>query len=142
MSLESSTLIDKIESDFKNAYKNKDFDRKNFLGLVKGEATKESKNPSDSQVLKTLKSFEKSLLSVIDANSTLDVQPGWGPKDELDLIQSYLPKQMSESEIETKLEEVISSGASNIGQIMSSFRGLEVDMKLVKKKADEILKLK
>lgn len=133
------TLIEKIEADFKQAYINKDMERKNFLGLLKGEATKESKTPNDSQVIKTLKSFEKSLLSVIEANENSKSQSGWNEKDELNIVQSYLPKQMDKSEIEAKLKQAIESGASNIGQIMSAFKGLEVDMKLVKDMATEKL---
>jgi len=134
-----STLIEKINKDFMDAYKAKDMDRKNFLGLVKGEVTKDSKEPSDKEVTKALKKFEKSLQSAIEANSTRDVQPGWNETNELNIIQSYLPKQMSEEEIDAKLKEVVDGGASHIGQIMGAFKGLEVDMKLVKEKADTLL---
>lgn len=134
------TLIEKLDSDFKEAYKSKQLERKDFLGLVRGEATKQSKTPSDAEVAKTLKAFEKSLLSVIEANSTKDVQPGWNEKDELSIVQSYLPKQMSDSEIQSKVDEAVAGGASNIGQIMGAFKGLDADMKLVKEKADAALK--
>jgi len=135
------TLIEKLDSDFKEAYKSKQFERKDFLGLVRGEATKQSKTPSDAEVVKTLKAFEKSLLSVIEANSAKDVQPqDWNEKDELSIVQSYLPKQMSESEIDAKVNEAVAGGASNIGQIMGAFKGLDADMRLVKEKADAALK--
>jgi uncharacterized protein YqeY len=135
------TLIEKLDNDFKEAYKNKQFSKKDFLGLVRGEATKQSKTPSDAEVIKTLKAFEKSLLSVLEANSTKDVQPeDWNEKDELSIVQSYLPKQMTEAEIESKVNELVSGGASNIGQIMGAFKGLEADMRVVKEKADAALK--
>lgn len=137
-----STLIEKINQDFMDAYKAKDMDRKNFLGVVKGEVTKDSKEPSDKEVIKALKKFEKSLLSVIESNSKKDVQPGWNENDELNIIQSYLPEQMSESEIDAKLKEIVDGGANHIGQIMGAFKGMEVDMKMVKEKTDKILNSK
>jgi len=133
-------LIEKINEDFKTSYKNKEFEKKDFLGLVRGEATKQSKEPADSEVVKVLKAFEKSLTSVIEANASKDVQPGWNEKDELSIVQSYLPKQMSDSEIQSKVDEAIAAGASNIGQIMGAFKGLDADMRLVKEKADAALK--
>ena len=135
------TLIEKLDSDFKEAYKSKQFEKKDFLGLVRGESTKQSKTPSDAEVVKTLKAFEKSLLSIIEANSIIDVQSEvWNEKDELSIVQSYLPKQMTEAEIESKVNELVSGGASNIGQIMGVFKGLEADMRVVKEKADAALK--
>ena len=40
-------------------------------------------------------------------------------------------KWMSESDIKLKLEELISGGASSIGDIMKGFNGLQVDKKKV-----------
>ena len=50
---------------------------------------------------------------------------------ELLVIESYLPKQMSEAEVNAKLDEIIASGVSNIGMIMKAFATLPVDKKLV-----------
>ena len=139
-----STLKEKISNDFMIAFKKKQKEKKNFLGLIKSQINTEEKNigkpVSDSEVVKILKKFEKSLLSIKEANLTKDVQPeDWSEDRELEIVQSYLPKQMTESEIDSKLEEVISSGADNIGKIMGAFKGLEVDMRLVKDKAVEKL---
>ena len=136
-----STLIEKINKDFIDAFKAKKMEKKNFLGLVKGDATKDSKEPSDEEVIKVLKKFEKSLMSVIDANASKDFPPqDWNEEMELEVVQSYLPKQMTEQEIDAKLQELVDGGANHIGKIMGGFKGLEVDMKVVKEKADELLK--
>lgn len=134
------TLIERLDKDFKEAYKNKEFEKKDFLGLVRGESTKQTKNPSDSDVIKVLKGFEKSLTSTLEANSGAALNPDWNENHELAIVQAYLPKQMSESEIEAKVGELVAGGASNIGQIMGAFKGLEADMRLVKEKADAALK--
>lgn len=134
------TLIEKINTDFMEAFKAKNMDKKTFLGLVKTEATKDSKEPSDADVVKVLKKFEKSLLSIIEGNQTKDFPPqDWTTQDELYIVQSYLPKQMSEEEIDAKIKEVVECGADNIGAIMGAFQGLEVDRKIVSQKAKQIL---
>ena len=133
-------LIEKINQDFKDAYKNGEMEKKNFLGLVRGEATKQSKEPDDIDVVKVLKAFEKSLTSTLEASDLTSLSPDWNENHELVLIKSYLPKQMSDSEIQSKIDELISAGASNIGQIMGAFKGLDADMRLVKEKADTALK--
>lgn len=135
-----SNLIKKINQDFKDAYKNGEMEKKNFLGLVRGEATKQSKEPTDADVVKVLKAFEKSLNSTLEASDSTSLSPDWNETHELAIVQAYLPKQMSDSEIQSKVDEVIAAGASNIGQIMGAFKGLDADMRLVKEKADAALK--
>lgn len=41
------TLIEKINEDFVSAFKAREIDEKNFLGVLKTEITKESKIPED-----------------------------------------------------------------------------------------------
>jgi uncharacterized protein YqeY len=52
-------------------------------------------------------------------------------KEELKIIESYLPKQMTEDEIVDKINELISNGASSTGEIMRGFAGLPADRKMV-----------
>lgn len=135
-----SNLIEKINQDFKDAYKSGKMEKKNFLGLVRGEATKQTKEPADADVVKVLKAFEKSLTSTLEVSDLASLSPDWNENHELLLVKSYLPKQMSDSEIQSKVDEAIAAGASNIGQIMGAFKGLDADMRLVKEKADAALK--
>lgn len=132
-----STLIEKINSDFTAAYKAKEMEKKDFLGVLKGEVTRETKVPTDQQVIAKVKSMIKKnneSIETFKVSSLTDV--------ELEILNSYVPKQMSESEIDAKVSEAISSGADNIGKIMGSFKGLEADMKLVKERAEKQLNSK
>jgi uncharacterized protein YqeY len=120
----------KIESDFLKAFKERNTEVKNLLAVVKGEMQTIKKNLmteslSDEQSIKILSKFAKNLKENI---SLADDEKS---KMELVIIESYLPKQMSESEINTKLDQILASGATNIGQIMKEFATLSVDKKLV-----------
>lgn len=131
------SLKEKISKDFVKAFKEKDVLRKSLLSTVKGEIQTIEKNQgvetlSDEEVLKILNKFAKSLkenVSLGDENS----------EKELSAIQEYLPKEMSQSEIESKVSEIIGNGASNIGQIMKEFANLQADKKVVSQIARQML---
>jgi uncharacterized protein YqeY len=125
------SLIGKIKTAFADAYKAKDMDLKNVIGTIKGEIERSSKDPkniSDDEVTKSLKSMLK---KHAENPSLTDV--------EVNFIESILPKQMSEADVDTRLKELIDGGASHIGQIMGGFKGLNADMRMVKEKADAAL---
>jgi len=82
------SLIEKISKDFMSAYKAKDMEKKNFLGVIKTEVTKETKTPEDSYVVGKLKSMIKNA----EATNSLDDY-------ELNIINDYLPTQMTEEVI-------------------------------------------
>jgi uncharacterized protein YqeY len=113
------------------AMKLRDNSTKNLLSVVKGEVQTIEKNLgienlSDEEVIKILNKIAKSLRESIQtspSNSELNA--------ELDVIESYLPKQMTEEEIYIKIDEAIINGAKTISDIMKVFNGLPVDRKLV-----------
>ena len=78
-------LIERISNDFTEAYKAKDMDKKNFLGVIKTEVTKESKTPEDSYIIRKIKSMIKNAEAT---NSLTD--------NELSILNEYLPTQMTE----------------------------------------------
>jgi len=126
-----STLIGKIRTAFTDAYKAKELDLKNVIGTIKGEIERESKDPkniSDEEVTKEL----KKMIKKHNENPSLTEM-------EITFIESILPKQMTEAEIDAKLKELVDGGANHIGRIMGGFKGLNADMKIVKEKADAIL---
>lgn len=126
-----SNLIEKIKTLFIEAYKSKNITLKNVIGTIKGEIERESKDPkniSDEEVTKVLKKMIKNHNK--EPNLT-DV--------EVDFIESILPQQMSESDIDARLKELIEGGVNHIGKIMGGFKGMNADMKIVKQKADTIL---
>lgn len=128
------TLKERINSEFVTAFKEKNTLKKSLLSVVKGEIQTSEKNlnvqnMNDEDVLKILNKFAKSIRENIDLGDE-------SAKSELEIIQSYLPKEMTESEIEFKVNEIVQSGITNIGQIMKEFVGLQVD----KRKVSEIAK--
>ena len=126
------TLIEKIKTAFMDAYKAKNLELKNVIGTLKGEIEREAKDPkniSDEHVSKELKKMIKNHNSGKTPLSDIEVT----------FIESILPKQMDEAEIDAKLKELIDGGANHIGRIMGGFKGLNADMKIVKEKADAIL---
>jgi uncharacterized protein YqeY len=132
------TIEKRIESDFMTAFKSRNTEVKTLLGTVKGEMQTLKKNLmveslSDEKSIELLNKFAKNIketLKILTSDGTADKI-----KEELAfelvVIESYLPKQMSEDEIKSKLDEVIASGATNIGAIMKAFAGLPVDKKIL-----------
>ena len=116
-------MINKIHAQFKDAYKAQDMPRKDFLGVLIGEVTRASKTPSDQDVIAKIKSMLKNNQTSFELTGVSSLNDS-----ELDILNSYLPKQMSDSEIDSIIDNAILSGASNIGQIMGAFKGMEVDM--------------
>jgi uncharacterized protein YqeY len=124
------TIEKRIEADFLKAFKEKNVEVKSLLSTVKGEMQTTKKNLmvdnlSNDESIKILAKFAKNLKENIRLMNDEKSQR------ELLVIESYLPKQMSEAEVSAKLDELIASGVSNIGMIMKAFATLPVDKKLV-----------
>jgi hypothetical protein len=131
------------------AFKSKNTVAKNLLSVVKGEIQTIEKNTgvenmSDEDVLKILQKSAKSLRETI--SSLEKTQTGMyftndlvSAKEELSIIESYLPKQMSKEEVTEKVTEIVNSGVTNIGLIMKEFATLPVDKKLVSEIAKSLL---
>ena len=128
-------LIEKISKDFMSAYKDKDMKKKNFLGVIKTEVTKETKTPEDSYVVGKLKSMIKNA----EATNSLS-------EYELDIINDYLPTQMTEDVLRETIRDFITkeelSTMKDMGKIMgylkSNFEG-EYDGKLASTITKELL---
>jgi uncharacterized protein YqeY len=125
------TLKEKINKDFIKAFKEKDTITKNLLSVIKSEiqTLEKGKNSSndlnDEEVTRVLNKLVKSL------KETISISDDEKSKNELVIVESYLPKQMSQEEITEKVQSLIDSGAKNMGDFMKSFAGLPVDRKLV-----------
>jgi len=124
------TIEKRIEADFMKAFKEKNAEVKSLLSTVKGEMQTMKKNLvvenlSDEESTKILGKFAKNL------KENIRLMNDEKSKMELTIIESYLPKQMSEDEVNAKLDEILASGVTNIGQIMKEFAQLPVDKKMV-----------
>lgn len=122
------TIKERINADFIEAFKAKDMDRKNFLGLLKSEIQNEEMRPNvvsnDGNTLTILRRLEKSLKQTDNEQSLT----------ELEYLKPYLPQLMDEAQIREIISGYKNSGFTNSGQIMGLFskeyKGL-ADMKLV-----------
>ena len=139
------TLKQKIAADFVSAFKSGDKVKKNLLGVVKGEITTIEKNTNienlaDAEVSKILTKIAKNLKETIVASNSEEA------KSELVVIEEYLPKQMSESEIRTAVEQVILETGfktpAEMGKVMGGFNvkfAGKADGKLVSTIVKELL---
>jgi len=118
-------LKQRINADFMEALKNKQTDKKNFLGVIRGEIQNEEFRAlgigDDATVLNILRKIEKSLKQTNTAESLA----------ELEYIKPYLPAEMTEADIVAKITELKANGASNIAEVMRAFATLPADRKLV-----------
>lgn len=137
-----TTIEKRIEADFLAAFKSKNRELKTFLGTIKGEMQTIKKNLmveslSDEDSIKLLTKFAKgtketiSLLEKAQGNLMYASPALISAKFELNVLDSYLPKQMSEAEINEKLDQLLTYGFNNIGQIMKEFAQLPADKKMV-----------
>jgi uncharacterized protein YqeY len=106
------SLIEKINKDFMLAYKAKEMEKKDFLGVLKTEVTKESKTPEDEYVVAKIKSMIKNA----EATNSLS-------EAELSVLEVYLPAQLSEVELEVIINEFITKMGlktpRDMGKVMS-----------------------
>lgn len=124
-------LIEKIKSEKLNSYKNREMEKKDFLAVLETEVTKESKQPTDDYVIGKIKSMIKNA----EATSSLNEM-------ELDILNSYLPKQFNSDELENIISNYINDNPShNMGQIMqflkASYSG-QYDGKLASELAKKV----
>lgn len=116
------------------AFKQRNLTAKNLLSVVKGEIQTQEKNQGvidlqDEDVIKIITKIVKGLKDqLIMDNSSVSSQV----REELEILEVYLPKQMSEIEIKNKIVDLIESGAAcNIAEVMRAFSTLPADRKIV-----------
>lgn len=128
-------LIEKINQEFMLAYKAKDMEKKDFLGVLKTEVTKESKTPEDTYVVSKIKSMIKNAEAT---NSLSD--------SELEILNNYLPQQLNEDTLREIIKDVVEKNniqsPKEMGKVMSflktGFDG-QYDGKIASKITKEIL---
>lgn len=132
-------LKERINKDYIEAFKEKNVLKKNLLSTIKGDIQTKEKMPNskpfeDVDTMRLLNSYVKTLRENIKTNENDEKS-----KLELEIVEAYLPKEMSESEIKDKINVVMLNGATNIGQIMKEFSTLQADKKLVSELAKQML---
>lgn len=129
-------LLDKIRSDLQNEMKSENVEKRNDLKVIVAEFQRgKTKEPTDADVLNTLKSLEKNELERLSAvNET--------SSNFLALLQSYLPKSVTKEElIEWVSKNINVLNYSNKNQIIGVVKkvfGVSADGKLIKEVVDSL----
>lgn len=132
------SLKEQLNADFIAAFKAKELEKKNFLGLLKGEIqTEETRNGananSDDLVMSVYKKMEKSLKQT-DSEQAVT---------ELGFLEPYLPIMKTEAELTEIILGYKEQGVSNVGQLMGKINKdykWVIDNALVTKIAPQLLK--
>ncbi|MDY0270147.1 GatB/YqeY domain-containing protein [Trichloromonas sp.] len=95
-------LQEKIQSDLKIAMMNKDVPKRDLIRVLIGEINRVGKDVSDDEVSKIVKKMTD---NAIEMNNQIEV----------DILSDYLPKMLTEKEIEDVIDQFISD--NNIGGI-------------------------
>ena len=125
------SLKNKITEEIKTAMKSGDKVRLNLFRVLKGELARveDSKNElTDEQVIKMFQKFIKNLEMVNDERS----------KQEIEILNEYMPKQLSDGELEEIIQSLIVtnnySSMKDMGKFMTDFTteySGQADMKTV-----------
>jgi uncharacterized protein YqeY len=126
-------LIDTIRTDRLAAMKARDDLRKDLLGTLFAAATRESKTPDDATVVRTIRSFLKSLDETIAALKDRDTSRQLREKD---ILEAYLPATLTPEQLDAAIREILSGlpepSPRSMGQVMAQLKarfGDAVDMK-------------
>jgi len=148
------TLFEQIQADRRQAMeKGRSTDPKlrdkckiNLLGCLIADASRDKKSPDDDVVMRTIKSTMKALK---ETQAAVDRKPPEGEAQyyhidrELNILQSYLPKMVSQDELTKFINEVAGSpDKKQFGRVMGEIKkkfGSKVDMSLASKILKEIL---
>lgn len=130
------SILQNIESDLKNALKNKDESVTSTLRMLKSdisyEKAKGSEDLTDDQVMEIVNRAAKKRKEAMEEYSKVNRDDlAEKEKAELEIIQRYLPEQMSQQEIEAAIDDVISSMGEVtqkdfgkiMGRLMSDLKG-------------------
>jgi uncharacterized protein YqeY len=124
-------LKEKINADFITAMKNKEQVKKNLLSVIRGEIQTMEKNMGgntvilDNDITNILNKIAKSLRESIKTSPTDELN------EELTIVESYLPKQMTQEEITIIVRQLIEEKDLNIAEVMRHFGNLPADRKEV-----------
>jgi uncharacterized protein YqeY len=122
------TMIEKLNSDLKDAMKAKDETRMNCIRQVKTEVMKKevakNKTLSDDEVTDVIASLAKSHVESIDSFRKGNREDLIAKEEkELAILKSYLPEQMSDEELRKIVGEAVTTAAAStikeMGKVMA-----------------------
>jgi len=123
--------LEKLRADLKTSMFNKDTFTKDLLRVVISDAQRNSKNPSEEEVIKVLKRMVKSAKECKN-------------EEEIEILETYLPQKMDAVTLTILITETINSqevtNMKEMGKIMSVIKTHDgVDMAEASKIIKEIL---
>lgn len=121
-------ILEKIEQDFQQALRGGDANKLSVLRLIKSALEVKSKEKgeqvSEEQVLQVLKQEAKKreeAAKIYEQSGKTDLAQK--EQQELELIKTYLPAELTDEEIIKVIEQVRASGTSEFGQLMGQVMG-------------------
>ena len=125
-------MLDKLQSDLKNALKNSHKERlhalRNLISKIKSEEIEKGESLSDDECLKVCVKNAKQIkesISQFEKGGRQDLADK--EKKELDIISSYLPEELTDNEIIAIIKDIINNvnanGPSDMGKIMGPVMG-------------------
>jgi len=148
------TLKEQILKDFMIAFKAKDMVTKNTLSMVKSEISNaeidlgvREKGISDDEAIKVVKKAVKQRKdSIKQFEEGGNTEMAENEKAELEVLEKYLPEQMSAEDVEVKVKEIIekvgATEAGDLGKVMGAVMaelGAEADGNVVREIASKLL---
>jgi len=123
-------LLDKINQDYKEAVKSKDESKRNTINLLLSaikyrqiELRTSEKELTDEEIINVISKEikkRKEAIELYEKGNRQDLVEK--ERKELEILESYMPKQLSEEELVSTIDEVIksvgASSTSDVGKVM------------------------
>jgi uncharacterized protein YqeY len=123
-------LIDRIKEDRLLALRARDELKKNLLGTLVAAATKDGKTPDDAAVLKTIRSFLKSLDETAGLLEARGLDTGV-QRAERSILSAYLPRTLGEEALHASIIEIVAAlperSPKAMGQVMAALKARHGD---------------
>lgn len=137
-------LIDVLKKDRIQAMKDKETAKKDLLGVLIGDATKEAKQPEDAKVVAMVKKFiknsEETLAVCVRVGNSIGETAA---RAEINILEAYLPKQLTIEGLRTAVKYAVEfNNATDMGSVMKYLKDNHegrYDGKLASQMAKEIL---
>lgn len=136
------TLIERIKSDRMQSRKSRDPVKLQILTTLLGECERVSKEPDDSQVIKVINKSIQGNMERITQIKVANVD-SYNLKLENELLESYLPKMLTDEELEREISSLLMNSGVNftLGATMKYLKD-NYPGRYDGKKANEIYKSK
>ena len=144
-------LKEKLLEDLKSAMKDKNVNRKNTVQMVRAAILQVEKDKkielNDDQILEVIaKEFKKRNDSLADYEKSGREDLISQIKEEMTVLEEYLPKKLSEEELTVEIKEIIfevgATSMKDMGKIMKSAKeqlGVTADGKMINEIVKKLL---